>query len=262
MVVRHEAWAQGTPAWVDISVSDLERSQHFYQDVLGWEFSDSDPQYGGYCNAMVGGETVAGMSPPMPGMDEPPHVWVTYLAVDDVGQTADAVTRAGGELVFPPMQVGAFGTMCLAVDPTGAVFGLWQSDEHTGYTLANEPGSVTWNEAMVGDFAQGQAFYSTVFGYSYQDMSGDGYQYATVTLGDEERPVAGIGEVEGDTPPHWAVTFMVADTDSAVARVTEAGGAVIAPAFDMEYGRLAVVSGPDGEPFAVMSAPQDSAEDD
>ncbi len=255
MVVRHESWMPGTPAWIDISVTDLARSQDFYRRVFGWEFGDSEPEYGGYCNAMVDGETVAGMAPPMEGMDAPPHVWATYVAVDDAQEAADKVAAAGGEIMLPPMEVGPFGTMCLAVDPTGAVFGLWQSHEHTGFNLVNEPGSVTWNEAMVGDFARGQAFYQQVFGYTYQDMSGDGYQYAAFALGDDERPVGGIGEVDGQMPPHWAVTFMVEDTDAAAARVVEAGGAVVVPAYDMEFGRVAVVTGPDQEPFAIMSSP-------
>jgi uncharacterized protein len=261
MVVRHETWEPGTPAWVDISVTDLARSQDFYRRVLGWEFSESTEEYGGYCNAMVDGETVAGMAPPMEGMEEPPHVWTTYLAVTDAEEAAGKVTEAGGQVMLPPMEVGAFGTMCMAVDPTGAVFGLWQAGEHTGFNLANEPGSVTWNEAMVADLDRGQEFYRQVFGFDYQDMSGDGYRYASMSLGDHDRPVGGIGEVEGETPPHWAVTFAVTDTDEAVATVTEAGGAVLTPAFDSEFGRIAVVTGPDGEMFALMSSAQAAASD-
>lgn len=51
------------------------------------------------------------------------------------------------------------GTMAVYADPTGAVFGTWQSGTHTGYNLYNEPGAVLWSEAMVGDFDVAREFY-------------------------------------------------------------------------------------------------------
>ncbi len=251
MVVREEKWDPGTPCWVDIMVSDLARSQAFYRAVLGWDFTEVEAEYGGYCNATVGGHPVAGMSPTMPGMEQSPHVWTTYLATEDSQATKAAVVDAGGQVLFEPMQVGSFGTMTLFADPTGAVFGAWESAEHTGYHLAGEPGAVVWSDAMVGDFERGKAFYADVFGYQYEDMSSDEFLYATASL-DGERPVGGIGQAEEGDPPRWDVTFAVADTDAAVAAVTSNGGGIHTPAFDMEYGRLAIVTGPDGEAFGVM----------
>ncbi len=253
MVVRHESWEPGTPAWVDISVTDLARSQAFYREIFGWEFTDSDPEYGGYCNATVDGETVAGMAPPMEGMDEPPHFWTAYLAVADATEIMGRVTAAGGQPVMPPMQVGAFGTMALAADPTGAVFGLWQSEEHTGANRVNEPGSVVWNDAMVSDVEAAQQFYTEVFGYHYQNVSMGETRYALAALEPEGRPVCGIGQAEPERPSHWTVNFAVADADESAQRVGSAGGTVIAQPFDFEFGRMAVVAGPDGEIFAVVA---------
>ena len=48
--------------------------------------------------------------------------------------------------------------------------------------------------------------------------------------------------------------FFVADTDAIVARAQELGGAVTVPAFDLEdIGRIAMLSDPNGTPFAVMA---------
>jgi hypothetical protein len=58
-------------------------------------------------------------------------------------------------------------------------------------------------------------------------------------------------------PAAWVAYFAVADTDATVAKATELGGSVIAPPFDMPYGRMAVVADDQGAVFAVMtSAPQ------
>lgn len=159
MPIREEAWAQGTPAWVDLSVTDIERSKKFYSALLGWEFEGGEEEFGGYLNATVKGQTVAGMAPPMEGMDEPVHAWTTYLAVDDSAATEAAISAAGAQVLFGSMQVGPMGTMAVYADPTGAVFGTWQSGTHTGYNLYNEPGAVLWSEAMVGDFDVAREFY-------------------------------------------------------------------------------------------------------
>lgn len=257
MVVRHESWEPGTPAWVDISVTDLDRSQAFYREVFDWEFTDSDPAYGGYCNATADGETVAGMAPPMAGMEEPPHFWTTYLAVTDAEEVMGRATAAGAQAVLPPVQVGSLGTMAIAADPTGAVFGLWQSSEHTGANRVNEPGSIIWNDAMVGDLQAAKQFYADVFGYHYQDVTMGETRYATAALEPDGRPVCGIGQAEPERPSHWTVNFAVADADEAVQRVRDAGGTVIGEPFDFEFGRMAMVAGPDGEIFAVVAGEPD-----
>lgn len=253
MVVRHEPWAPGTPAWVDISVTDLARSQAFYRQVFGWEFTDSDAAFGGYCNAIVDGETVAGMAPPMDGMEQAPHFWTTYLAVTDADEVMERAAAAGAQPILPPMQVGSFGTMGLAADPTGAVFGLWQAGEHTGANRVNEPGSIVWNDVMVTDLGAAKQFYGSVFGYHYQDVDMGETAYAMAALEPDGRPVCGVGQLEPGRPSHWAVAFAVADADEAAQRVHDADGTVIAEPFDFEFGRMAVVTGPDGEIFTVVA---------
>jgi hypothetical protein len=147
--------------------------------------------------------------------------------------------------------------MAVAADPGGAVFGIWQGQAHTGVGLANEPGSLCWNENIGGAYDQNQAFYQAVFGYEYGDLSGDGYRYATLKLNGTE--VGGIGEAgsstPGDVPAHWATYFGAADTDAAVRAVSAAGGRVIQPPRDSPYGRIAVVTDDQGATFSLISPP-------
>jgi uncharacterized protein len=102
-----------------------------------------------------------------------------------------------------------------------------------------------------------KAFYQAVFGYGDQDMSGDGFKYAMLMVGDHE--VGGIGEYPEGTPAElpaaWATYFAVTDTDATAAKVTELGGHVVQPANDTPYGRIAVVADNHGAVFSVITPP-------
>ena len=255
MVTRETPWPQGTPAWVDITVSDLGRSQQFYSGLFGWTFTDSSEEMGGYTNALLDGRTVAGMSPPMPGAEDAGHEWTVYLAVDDAQAAHRALTEAGATAAFEPMEVGPFGTMAIYADPTGAVFGTWQSGEHTGWQVWQDNGAACWAEAMVSDFERGKAFYQKAFGFEVTDMSVDGTPYGLLRLpgSAEDDGVAGIAVPE-EGGPHWLITFAVPDVDATAEKASSSGGAVAMAPFDMEYGRYAVVTGPDGEKFGLLAA--------
>ena len=58
-------------------------------------------------------------------------------------------------------------------------------------------------------------------------------------------------------PSHWRVYFGVDDTDVAVAKVCELGGAVIDPAEDSPFGRVAGVADPLGARFQIASIDPD-----
>ena len=255
MVTRDTAWAAGTPCWVDLGVTDVAKAKAFYGGLFGWDIQEGPPESGGYCMCEIGGRPVAGLGPQM-GPAGAPSAWTTYLATDDADATAARITAAGGQLMMPPFDVMDVGRMAVAVDPGGAPFGIWQAKAHTGARLANEPGTLIWNENLSREFEANKAFYGAVFGYSFGDMSADGFSYATLDL--DGQTVGGIGAISADqpaaTPANWGTYFAVADTDAAVARVTELGGSVIAPAWDSPYGRMAVVSDDQGAVFALMSA--------
>jgi predicted enzyme related to lactoylglutathione lyase len=114
---------------------------------------------------------------------------------------------------------------------------------------------------MTRDFAAAKEFYGAVFPYAFGDMSGPGFTYATIDL--DGRPVGGVGELgpqtPADVPPAWSTYFAVSDTDAATARAVELGAQVVSPPADSPYGRLAVLRGPSGETFALMSTTDPSS---
>jgi predicted enzyme related to lactoylglutathione lyase len=260
MVTRDTAWPAGTPCWVDLGVCDIGRARAFYGGLFGWDIPEGPPEAGGYSLCEVDGRPVAGIGPKI-GPAEMPAAWTTYLASDDADETVSKIKAAGGQVVTEPMDVMDVGRMAVAADPGGAVFGVWQARAHTGAQLANEPGSLAWNENMSRDFDANKAFYRAVFGYDYGDLSSDGFKYATAEL--DGRPVGGIGELDPNLPPevpaNWAAYFGVADVDAAVARAAELGGSVVRPAWDTPYGRMAVLADDQAAVFAIVSSSGESA---
>jgi predicted enzyme related to lactoylglutathione lyase len=255
MVDRETPWPAGTPCWVDLLTSDLDTARLFYEQLFGWTFSavgDAE-QTGGYEIADIDGHNVAAA---MPQRDPsgPGSAWTTYLAVESADASAKAITDAGGTLLMPVTQVMEAGVMAMASDPTGAVFGIWQAGAHTGFQKANETGSVTWNEALTRDFARATAFYAQVFGYTITDMSGDGFEYATIDL--DGRAVGGIGalpaDVPAEVPAHWRTYFAVDDADGTLDEAVKRGAVVIRPAQDMPYGRHADLQDPTGAHFSII----------
>lgn len=251
MPTRDTPWPNGTPCWVDYGAADLDAAKSFYADLFGWDFTESSgEEYGGYINSMIDGRLVAGMGPLMNDTDSPS--WTTYFAADDAAAFVTKIKDAGGMVVMEPMEVAPFGTMAIALDPQGNSFGLWQSAEHTGVGIHNEPGALAWNEAAVDDPEAARGFYSEVFGFTFDEMPDSG-GYATFKT--DANPLGGLGGAQPGAPKGWTTCFSVSSTDDSIAKVEAAGGKVTMAPMDTEFGRFAVVEDPWGAPFTVMQDP-------
>ncbi|MBV8464255.1 MAG: VOC family protein, partial [Acidimicrobiales bacterium] len=132
-----DEYAPGTPSWVDLASTDLPTAVGFYTKLFGWKADDQGPEAGNYHMFMKGDQPIAGgMGTQAEGQ---PSAWMSYVSVDDADATAARIRDAGGTLVVEPMDVMTVGRMVIAVDPTGAHFGLWQPKDHRGAGLVNEP---------------------------------------------------------------------------------------------------------------------------
>jgi len=253
-----DQYAPGTPSWVDLSTSDIDGSAAFYAALLGWDVVDLPPEAGGYRMCRLRGRPVAGLSP----MGEFP-AWTTYIASDDVDAACARVTAAGGSVMMAPMDVMEAGRMAIAVDPAGAVFGIWQAREHRGAGIANEPGALTWNELTVRDTAPELPFYEQVFGWSGAMSAMGGRDYTILSLGGSM--IAGMIQMDDQwpegIPSHWMTYFAVEDADAACAKITELGGTVHAGPMDIPTGRFAAAGDPQGAAFSViaLSPPMEGA---
>jgi len=255
MPTRDSAWPQGTPCWVDCQVDDTAKAREFYSELFGWQIEDSPAEAGGYLMAMLNGKPAAGIGPKPEGMPVP-SAWTTYIAADNADDIAMEVENSGGQPFMPPFDVMDVGRMFVAADPTGAVFGVWESKEHKGAGVYNEPGAYCWNELHTREFDTAKEFYHNVFGWSYEDIGdGENFAYATFTNPGETDSVGGINDdtkMPGEIPPHWLTWIQVADVDASLAKATELGATAMMGPDDSPFGRMVVLQAPQGEVLGII----------
>lgn len=262
MPTRDTPWPTGTPNWVDCSFDDLHRAGTFYAKLFGWELHDGGEAMGGYRVALKHHHAAAGLAPRM--KDEVPSAWSTSFATDDVDATTRAVLDAGGTVLVEPMDIPNTARFAFFQDPEGAVFGAFEADEHIGFGIFNESGSVGWNDLMTRDLEAAKSFYAAVFGFTYEPTGDD---YVVCKRASDGEVVAGMHratQLPDDAPANWLTHFVVADRDSSISIVEELDGEVLA-SFDTPFGPEATVRGPEGEIFNVISftpEAEDEAEHD
>jgi len=249
-----KSYENGTPSWVDLGTADQAKAMEFYAGLFGWDVQDGPPEAGGYRMAMLKDKPVAGLGPQQnPGT---PY-WSTYISVDDAAAVTVTVTDLGGSVLVAPMDVMGFGHMAVLADPQGAVFSIWQPGTHKGAGLVNEPGAFSWCELITTDVTAASGFYASVFGWEAETHGDPGSPGGYTEFKVSGRSVAGMmakpPNLPAEVPPFWAVYFSVADTDAAVARITELGGTRMMGPTDIEPGRFAVVADPAGAVFNVIA---------
>ena len=186
-----------------------------------------------------------------------PAVWNSYVNVDDVEAAANKTIELGGQVTMPVMKVLEAGSMCFIQDPTGAFVGLWQKNQHFGAQLVNDPGSFCWNELATRDVSRASEFYSGLLGWTYCEFPEGPPGYQVIQNGEQiNGGMIQMTEQFGDMPPCWSVYFAVQDCDASVAKVTELGGQVIVPPFDIPVGRMAVVADDQGAVFDLIKLNQ------
>jgi uncharacterized protein len=247
-------YAPGLPCWADAQTPDLAASTAFYEGLFGWTAEDQGEEAGHYTMFKLRGLDVAAIGPlQAEGM---PAVWTTYLASDDVDETAKQAEAAGGTVFMAPFDIFDSGRMAVIADPSGAVFGVWQAKEHIGARVIRESNTVVWNELVSRDLPSALKFYETVFGITANELAmpgGEVYRELMVN-GESAGGAMAIGDDwPAEVPAHWMVYFAVDDTDATAARATELGGNVNVPPSDIPtVGRFAVLSDPGGAHFSIL----------
>jgi predicted enzyme related to lactoylglutathione lyase len=246
-------YAPGTPMWVDHTSGDLQASVRFYSDLFGWQAQDMGEEAGHYTMYTSNGKVVAADTPPMsPGT---PPSWSTYISTANAEETARKVDAAGGKTLVAPMQVMDQGSMGVFMDPTGAVFAVWQPAAMHGAELVNQPVSFSWNELATRDLDAAKTFYGRVFDWGVKsNKMPDGSEYVEWQVaGRSVGGGTGMGSMyPPQVPPHWLVYFTVANTDATLKKAQDLGARVMTPAMDIPQGRFAVLADPQGAAFAII----------
>ncbi|HLL33850.1 MAG TPA: VOC family protein [Streptomyces sp.] len=246
---------EGHPCWADAMFTDIDGAKSFYGDVLGWTFGEAQTDYGSYTEAYRDGKAVAAIVPPMPGQEEDRSQWCLYFASPDAAATAGKIRENGGELIMGPMSVGDVGSMCLARDPGGVVFGVWQAGSHEGFQAEmGTPGAYCWAEVFTREPGKSDAFFPAVFPYTAQQMEDDDIDFRVFNAAGA--PVLGrikmTDDFPPDVPPYINLYFSVADCDDAITKATKLGAVLRFGPMNSPFGRFAALTDPQGADFSVI----------
>lgn len=117
---------QPMTAWIEIPVSDLEKSMAYYDEVFGWS-SKIVADMGPNPIALLNGENEGGGGHLYPGKTPTAGTGAT-LHLTCTGKLEDAgarVTKAGGELLGPIVEIPA-GRFQYSLDLDGNSIGLFE----------------------------------------------------------------------------------------------------------------------------------------
>jgi len=118
-----------------------------------------------------------------------------------------------------------------------------------------DAGTPCWVDLGTDDLARAKTFYGTIFGWETIDGPPESGGYVMCEVGG--RPVAGMGPKMGppEMPTVWTTYLATQDADATAAKITAAGGRILAPPFDvMDVGRMSVAVDPGGAAFGIWQS--------
>ena len=113
-------------------------------------------------------------------------------------------------------------------------------------------GNFCWAELNTNDAAGAKAFYTSLFGWTFDDNP-MGPDMVYTMLFKEGGSVAALYQEQGSQmPPHWGAYISSSDADATAAKANQAGGTVMMEPFDvMTFGRMCVLQDPTGAVLSV-----------
>ena len=110
----------GKICYIEMPANDIQRSADFYRQVFGWNIRTRDDGHIAFDDGVgqVSGTWVLGRPPAEPGL-------LTYIMVDSVAATLDAIVANGGR-ILQPTRANAAEITARFSDPGGNVIGLYQ----------------------------------------------------------------------------------------------------------------------------------------
>lgn len=112
--------------WHELNTWEPDQARHFYNVTLGWDFQPTTlPDGTCYWVAHKEGRAVGGIFQlTQPDFEGIPSHWMTYLAVDDIGEAQERAEQAGGEILRPAVRLPGVGRLSVVSDTAGALIGL------------------------------------------------------------------------------------------------------------------------------------------
>ena len=114
---------QATPAFTELASGDPAATRAFLERVFGWTFRSVKMPLGDYLSYDTPGGGQGGIRPTQP-REAPAST--SYVRVDDLDAALQAVTRAGGAIVLPRVDVPGMGSFFWFRTPSGPIMACWQ----------------------------------------------------------------------------------------------------------------------------------------
>jgi predicted enzyme related to lactoylglutathione lyase len=250
----------GKFVWREHVSSDAKKADAFYSALLGWRvepFETGDSTYdlilsGESFDTMIGGYTRI-------KSDLHRSHWISYVSVDDVDATVEAVTANGGRVVEAPADVPDVGRQARIADPQGAQLCLFRDAKADppdppmtgGMPPLTDYRRWVWNELHTTEPNTALAFYEKVIGYSHRtvNMGKAGTYYILAKDGVDRAGVT----AHLSRAPHWLPYAAVENATAIIAHARELGATIVADATDIPgVGRIGVLQDPTGAMLAVL----------
>ena len=120
---REERIIRGTPAFTELASDNPGATRGFLETVFGWTFRSVKMPMGEYLSYETPGGGQGGIRPTQ-GTEPPAST--SYVRVDDLDAALQAVTRAGGAIVLPRVDVPGMGSFFWFRTPGGPIMACWQ----------------------------------------------------------------------------------------------------------------------------------------
>lgn len=125
-----EPGCNGAFCWYELTTQNTDAAKAFYQDLFGWNLSQSKLSPVPYDEIHVGEKAVGGMLKIDQAWGEgweniPPH-WMTYITVENCDATVESIKANGGAVCVPPFDAPNVGRIAVCNEPSGATFSIIQ----------------------------------------------------------------------------------------------------------------------------------------
>jgi hypothetical protein len=256
MTTAAPAQILGRHVWSELMTTDTKSAETFYDKVVGWTSKPAPNSPMPYTQfARSGGAGVAGLMERPAGMNMPPF-WSMYIAVPNFEEAVAHATRLGGTTLSEVIDVPTIGRMQMLKDPQGAAFYVIQPEPRDNPPERNpEIGEPSWIELVTTDAPAAMTFYQQLFGWQpteAMDMGPAG-KYQMFNRG--PRMIGGMmnrSKEMAQTPPYWAIYFLVPDIEAAAKRVTGNGGTIVNGPLDVPGGdKVLTAVDPQGATFSL-----------
>ena len=148
--------------------------------------------------------------------------------------------------------------MAFVTDPGQGRIGVWQPGVHKGFGVLAEPGAPSWFELHTRAYDASVEFYRNGVRLGHARRERRRPSSATPRSVKAKARSRGSWTRRRSCPtaprPRGTVYFGTDDTDKSLATIVDLGGAIVQPAEDTPYGRLATASDPTGAVFRLHKA--------